>query len=85
MTTIGGFLSVDALAALAASDAGDGIRRRAFTLLTRSAQIEAIRKLAASGMSDGGISRATGLSTEMICRLLTQHQQPLDLDRGDTR
>lgn len=67
---IGSTLTLDALASLAATDQGDEIRRRAFFLLTKSKQIEALQKLAASGMSDASIGRTVGLSPEMVCRLL---------------
>jgi len=74
-TGIGSVLTVDALATLAAGSAGDEIRRRNFYLLTRPAQISAIRGLAESGMSDGSIARATGLSIDMICRLLANARE----------
>lgn len=45
-------------------------RMRAFHCLDRQQQAEAIGRLAIAGMSDHGIARATGLSVEMICRLL---------------
>ena len=46
----------------------DAARMAHFHALDRTRQAEAIRRLAAAGMSDGSIARATGLSSEMICR-----------------
>ncbi|HEY0941901.1 MAG TPA: hypothetical protein VGE08_17545 [Steroidobacter sp.] len=43
-----------------------------FLLLPRAQQIEAIRRLHASGMSDYSIATATRLSVEMIRRLLAE-------------
>ena len=70
---IGSTLTLDALASLAATDRGDEMRRRQFFLLTRERQVEAIRKLAESGMSDAAIGRACGLRAEQICKLMGGH------------
>lgn len=43
-----------------------------FTTLTRDQQSMAIRRLAASGQSEHTIARATGLSVEMINRILAE-------------
>lgn len=69
--TIPGCLDLAALSALA----GDDSRMRHFRLLTRSQQAAAIQRLAAGGMSDHGISHATGLSVQMVRRILGQHRQ----------
>ena len=63
---IGGALDLRAMADLAGGDA----RMRAFRLLTRDAQAEAIRRLIAEGMSEHGAAAATGLSVEFIRRML---------------
>jgi uncharacterized protein YoaH (UPF0181 family) len=41
-----------------------------FLLLTHAEQIEAIRRLARSGMSDYGIASATQLAVEQVRRIL---------------
>lgn len=46
---------------------------RHFLLLDRAAQETAIQRLAASGMSDYGVAAATGLSVEMVRRVIAQH------------
>jgi hypothetical protein len=43
-----------------------------FRILSRDQQAAAIRRLAASGMSDYGISHATGLAVEQIRRVLSE-------------
>jgi DNA invertase Pin-like site-specific DNA recombinase len=43
-----------------------------FNILTRDEQAAAIRRLAASGQSEHTIARATGLSVEMINRILAE-------------
>jgi DNA-directed RNA polymerase specialized sigma24 family protein len=45
---------------------------RHFLQLSRPEQRAAIVRLSLSGLSDSSIARATGLSTEMICRLLSE-------------
>lgn len=75
--TVGNTLMCDALATLSATSAGDAIRRKNFFLLTRPRQIEALRKLAEAGMSDAGIGRTVGLSSDMICRLLSESSRGL--------
>ena len=57
--TIGGALNAAALA------------RLHFNVLDQGAKVSAIRRLAASGQSDTTIAAATGLSVEMIRRILT--------------
>ena len=47
-------------------------RMAAFVALTRNEQRRAIQNLSAAGMSDGSISRATGLSVEQVCRVLSE-------------
>jgi uncharacterized protein YoaH (UPF0181 family) len=44
-----------------------------FVRLTHDEQRQAIRRLAADGMSDYGIASATRLSVEQIRRLLAEH------------
>jgi ABC-type phosphate/phosphonate transport system ATPase subunit len=63
------------LAALAALS-GDDARLAAFRLLSRDEQANAIRRLAATGMSDHGIARATMLSVEQIRIVLANSTQP---------
>lgn len=46
-----------------------------FWTLEPEQQAAAIRRLIASGMSEYGASHATGLSVEMIRRLLGEHAQ----------
>jgi hypothetical protein len=50
--------------------AADDARREHFDSLTRSEQEAAIRRMAADGASEYGISAATGLSVEMVRRIL---------------
>jgi DNA-binding NarL/FixJ family response regulator len=71
--SIGGRLDLASLSAL--SGQRDDERMKHFTLLMRDQQQQAIQRLAVSGMSDHGIARATGLSVEMICRLLGDRQE----------
>lgn len=73
MHTIPGRLDMTALAALAGTDTSDAARMRHFHTLDRSRQAEAIRRLAATGMSDHGISHATQLSLEQVRRILGEH------------
>lgn len=54
-----------------------------FLQLDHSQQCQAIRRLAAEGLSDHTIAAATRLSVEMIRRLLAERDD--DHDRGDTR
>jgi len=70
---IPGHLNMAALSAL--SGQRDDQRMRHFHVLTREQQQQAIHRLAATGMSDHGIARATGLSVEMICRLLGNREK----------
>jgi hypothetical protein len=63
---IGGSLDASALSALAGSDA----RMRAFHVLDREQQAAAIRRLAALGWSEHGISWATKLNVDQIRRVL---------------
>jgi DNA invertase Pin-like site-specific DNA recombinase len=58
--TIGGQVNTAALA------------RMHFHALDRQQQAQAIRRLAASGQSEHTIARATGLSVEMISRILAE-------------
>lgn len=60
MNNIGGSLDLAAMG------------RLHFTILTRDQQAQAIRRLAASGQSEHTIARATGLSVEMINRILAE-------------
>lgn len=46
-----------------------------FHSLDREQQFQAIHRLVASGMSDHGVSHATGLSVEMIRRILAEQVQ----------
>lgn len=69
-TSIPGSLDMQSLAALSGTHATDESRMRHFHTLTRSAQGEAIRRLAALGQSEHMIARATGLSVEMIRRVM---------------
>jgi len=43
-----------------------------FALLSQPEQVQAIRKLSRSGMSDHGISAATQLSVEQVRRILAE-------------
>lgn len=43
-----------------------------FHVLDRSQQAQAIARLAATGMSDYGISHATGLAVEQVRRCLSE-------------
>lgn len=47
--------------------------RHHFALLPHDQQREAIQRLAAAGHTDDIISRATGLSRDYVCRLLSEH------------
>ncbi len=47
-------------------------RMRAFHCLDHQQRAAAIRRLAATGLSDSSIARATALSVGMICRLLAE-------------
>ena len=58
-----------------ATDA-EGRRMQHFHALDHHQQREAILRLSLSGMSDHGIARATGLSVEMIYRLLADPGAP---------
>ena len=46
--------------------------RRNFQLLNRAEQAEAIRRMAAGGVSDQTIAAATGLSVEVVRRVLSE-------------
>lgn len=48
-------------------------RMRHFHALGQRQQAEAIRRLAATGMTEHGIARATALSVEMIRRVMAEH------------
>jgi hypothetical protein len=50
------------------------LARLHFHALDRSEQVAAIRRMSADGMSDYGISHATGLAVEMVRRVL--HEAP---------
>jgi DNA-binding NarL/FixJ family response regulator len=50
---------------------------RHFLLLDRDQQESAIRRLAASGMNDYGIAAATGLSVEMVRRVIGERTTDL--------
>jgi len=69
---IAGVLDLPALQTLA----GNEERRRMehFHALDRDQKAAAIRRLALIGHSDAGIAAATGLSVEMVCRILAEHQ-----------
>lgn len=58
------------LAALHGARDSDESRMRHFHTLSRSAQAEAIRRLSAVGQTEHTIARATGLSVEMVRRVL---------------
>ena len=60
MSNIGGNLDMAAMG------------RMHFNVLTRDQQAQAIRRLSASGHSEHTIARATGLSVEMINRILAE-------------
>jgi DNA invertase Pin-like site-specific DNA recombinase len=47
-----------------------------FALLSRAEQERAIRRLAATGMSDTTIATATKLSVEMVRRILAKNERP---------
>lgn len=70
--SIGGVLGTTALAALSGTHATDEARMRHFHTLTRSAQGEAIRRLAAMGQGEHTIAHATGLSVKQIRRVLAE-------------
>ena len=50
----------------------DTNRMRHFHALDREQQAQAIRRLAATGMSEHGIAHATGLSVEMVRHVLAE-------------
>ncbi len=79
--TIGGTLDTQALTSLATCDTEEA-RMRHFGLLSRDQRMQAIQRLAASGMSDAAIARATRMSVEAVCRMLSQHgaQRSMSLD-----
>jgi uncharacterized protein YoaH (UPF0181 family) len=52
-----------------------------FHLLPHEQRVQAVQRLAASGMSDRAIAAATQLSVEQICRLLSNSEQALALGR----
>jgi hypothetical protein len=62
----------------------EAARMQAFLSLDRQQQADAIRRLAATGMSDNGIARATGLSVEMVCRLLVNETRATAADAAPT-
>lgn len=68
------------IAALSAHS-GDNARLRHFQLLTRDQQAQAIRRLAATGMTDHDISHATRLSVEMVRIILSPCAQPQRSER----
>lgn len=73
MTTrraVPGRLDMRALAALTGTHATDEARMRHFLTLDQSRQVEAIRRLHATGQSDHTIARATGLAVEQVRRVL---------------
>jgi hypothetical protein len=75
---IPGELSLEALQALHGAHREsnrDADRLRHFHALDRQQQIDAIRRLAASGMSDRAIAAATQLSIKQICRLLSRQAE----------
>jgi hypothetical protein len=47
-----------------------------FHSLERSQQCQAIHRLVASGMSEYGVSHATGLSIEQVRRILAEQAAP---------
>lgn len=47
-----------------------------FHSLDREQQFQAIHRLVASGMSEHGVSHATGLSVEMVRRILAEQVRP---------
>ena len=53
------------------------MRRAHFHALDREQQVQAIRRLAATGLSPDGISHATGLATEMVLHLLEGQGKPV--------
>jgi hypothetical protein len=50
------------------------LARLHFATLSREEQAAAVRRLAASGMSDHGITRASGLAVEQVRRILAEHE-----------
>lgn len=68
--SIPGTLSMTALAALTGTHANDAARMRHFQALDRDQQAQAIRRLAATGQGERTIAQATGLTIEMVRRIL---------------
>lgn len=52
------------------------LRMLHFHSLDREQQFQAIHRLVASGMSEHGVSHATGLSVEMVRRILAEQVRP---------
>ena len=69
---VGSDLDSAALTSLATCDTEEA-RMRHFALLTRDQQAQAVKRLAAAGMSDAAIARATRMSVDAVCRLLAEH------------
>jgi uncharacterized protein YoaH (UPF0181 family) len=72
--SIGGQLDMTALAALHGMKPDDA-RMIHFRTLSHEQQSEAVGWLAATGMSDYGISHACGLAVEQVCRIIGQRQE----------
>lgn len=70
--SIGGKLDLTVLSALAGTVAPDTNRMAHFHALAREQQAEAIRRLAATGMSEHSMAHATGLAVEQIRRVLAE-------------
>jgi hypothetical protein len=51
----------------------EAARMRAFAILSREQQGQAIQRLAATGMSDHSIASATRLSVEFVRHVLGEH------------
>ena len=70
MKSIGGPLDLVAIGQLYGPVDSDEARMRHFHVLDHDAQAAAIRRMAAIGRTEYGIAAATGLSVEMVRRLL---------------
>jgi len=66
--SIGGTLDMSALAQLAGLH--DNKRMAHFNAMTSEQKADAVRQMAAAGMSDYGVASATGLAVEFVRRLI---------------
>lgn len=64
---IGGPLGVEAMALLAGGDAP----QKAFRLMTRAGQADAVKRMARDGRSDHEIASATGLSVVFVRQVIS--------------